>query len=76
MLFRSYLSGNYQIPNEDFDHFTLAVEKYDMNDNLIKSYDSIYSAEKDSLSNRHEIFRVANGMRKSSRKEKWKLISN
>ena len=47
-----------------------------MNDNLIKSYDSIYSAEKDSLSNRHVIFRVANGMRKSSRKEKWKLISN
>lgn len=71
-----YLSGNYKIPNENFDHFTFAVEKYDMNDNFIKSYDSIYSAEKDSLSNRHEIFRVANGTHKSSRKEKWKFINN
>lgn len=71
-----YLSGNYKIPKEDFDHFTLAVEKYDMNNNFIKSYDSIYSAEKDSLSNRHEIFRVANGKYKSSRKEKWSFINN
>lgn len=71
-----YLSGDYKIPQEDFDHFTLSVRKFDMNDNLIKSYDSIYSAEKDSRSNRHEIYRVANGICKSSRKEKWKFIKN
>lgn len=71
-----YLIGNYEIPSDDFDHFTLAVSKFDMNDNFIKSYESIYAAEKDSKSNRHEIFRVANGIHKSSRKEKWKFISN
>ena len=38
------------------------------------SYDSIYEAEKDSVSTRGEILRVANGDRKSSHKEKWKFI--
>lgn len=71
-----YLSGNYKIPQEDFDHFTLPVNKLDMDNNFIKSYNSIYLAEKDSLSNKHEIYRVANGDRISSRKEKWEFINN
>lgn len=68
-----YLSGNYQIPHEKFDHFTLPVKKFDMDGNYIKSYKSIYDAEKDSVSNRHEIYRVVNGKCKSSKKEKWEF---
>ena len=44
-----------------------------MNNNYVKSYGSIYEAEKDSASSRSEIYRVANGNRNSSRKEKWKF---
>ena len=68
-----YLSGNYNIPKTDFDYYTLPVDKYDMNNNYVKSYGSIYEAEKDSASSRSEIYRVANGNRNSSRKEKWKF---
>ena len=50
------------------------VAKYDINNNFIHRYDSIYEAEKDSVSTRGEILRVANGDRKSSHKEKWKFI--
>ena len=68
-----YESGQYVIPEEDFDHFSLSVDKFDMDDNYICSYNTIYDAEKDSVSNRHEIYRVAKGEVKSSRKEKWKF---
>lgn len=68
-----YENGQYVIPEEDFDHFSLPVDKFDMNDNYICSYNTIYDAEKDSVSNRHEIYRVAKGEVKSSRKEKWKF---
>ena len=56
------------------DYSQTGVAKYDMNNNFIHSYDSIYEAEKDSVSTRGEILRVANGDRKSSHKEKWKFI--
>ena len=69
-----YLSGNYSIPKVKDDKYLQSVAKYDMNNNFIHSYDSIYEAEKDSVSTRGEILRVANGNRKSSHKEKWKFI--
>lgn len=68
-----YINGNYSIPTEQFDKFDVPVDKYDMDNNYIKSYHSIYEAEKDSVSNKSEIFRVASGDRKSSRNEKWKF---
>lgn len=68
-----YIRGEYVIPEEDFDHFTLPVDKFDMQDHYICSYNTIYDAEKDSVSNRSEIYRVAKGEAKSSRKEKWKF---
>lgn len=69
-----YLSGNYSIPKVKDDKYLQSVAKYDINNNFIHSYDSIYEAEKDSVSTRGEILRVANGNRKSSHKEKWKFI--
>lgn len=68
-----YLNNNYQLPEIEFDKFTLAVDKYDMNDVFICSYDSIYEAEEKSKSSKTEIYRVASGNRKSSRNEKWKF---
>lgn len=68
-----YECGNYVIPQENFDHFLLPVDKLDMDENYICSYNTIYDAEKDSVSNRNEIYRVAKGKVKSSRKEKWKF---
>ena len=68
-----YISGNYVLPTNKFDKFTLPVDKYDEYNNFICSYESIYEAEKDSASSRSEIFRVANGDRKTSRHEKWKF---
>ena len=70
---QDYLIGNYVLPEEDFDHFLLPVDKYDMNDNYICSYNSIYEAENDSLCTRSDIYRVARGKSKSSHKEKWKF---
>jgi hypothetical protein len=70
---KDYLSGNFKIPTEDFDKYTVGVDKYDMNDNYIKTYSTIYEAENDSASNKSEIYRVASGNRKSSRNEKWKF---
>ncbi len=70
---KDYLSGNFKIPTEDFDRYTVSVNKYDMNDNYIKTYTTIYEAENDSVSNKSEIYRVASGNRKSSRNEKWKF---
>ena len=52
---------------------TLPVDKFDMDDSYICSYDTIYDAEKDSVSSRSEIYRVVQGKAKSSRKEKWKF---
>lgn len=68
-----YINGNYKIPKEEPDKFIVSVDKYDMNDNYIKTYKTIYEAEADSLSNKSEIYRVASGNRKSSRNEKWKF---
>ena len=68
-----YINGNYEIPKEEPDKFIVSVDKYDMNDNYIKTYKTIYEAEADSLSNKSEIYRVASGNRKSSRNEKWKF---
>lgn len=66
-----YISGNYILPT---DKFCTPVEKYDVCNNFIKSYTSIYEAEQDSYSNKNEIYRVASNKRKSSRNEKWKFI--
>ena len=71
----NYISGNYTIPSEKEDHYKLPVDKYDMNNKYITSYDTIYDAEKDSKSSRAEIYRVATGGHKSSRNEKWKFRS-
>ena len=68
-----YINGNYEIPKEEPDKFIVSVDKYDMNDNYIKTYKTIYEAEADSLSNKSEIYRVASGNRKSSRNETWKF---
>lgn len=68
-----YLTGNYKIPETKFDKFTLPVDKYDMNNDFICGYVSIYEAELDSKSDRNEIYRVATGDRKSCKEEKWKL---
>lgn len=68
-----YISGNYIIPSEKEDHYKLPVDKYDMNNKYILSYNTIYDAEKDSKSSRAEIYRVATGGHKSSRNEKWKF---
>ena len=70
---QDYLDGNYVLPEEDFDHFLLPVDKYDMDDNYICSYDSIYEAENNSACSRNDIYRVARGKCKSSHKEKWKF---
>lgn len=70
---QDYLNGNYTLPEEDFDHFLLPVDKYSMDDNYICSYDTIYEAENDSLCSRNDIYRVARGKCKSSHKEKWKF---
>ena len=68
-----YISGNFKIPTEITDKFIVSVDKYDMNNNYIKTYKTIYEAENDSISNKSEIYRVASGDRKSSRNEKWKF---
>ena len=68
-----YISGNFKIPTETTDKFIVSVDKYDMNNNYIKTYKTIYEAENDSISNKSEIYRVASGDRKSSRNEKWKF---
>ena len=67
------MDGNYVLPEEDFDHFLLPIDKYDMDDNYICSYDSIYEAENNSACSRNDIYRVARGKCKSSHKEKWKF---
>lgn len=68
-----YKSNQYIIPKVKPDKFLLPIEKYDLNNNYICSYASIYEAENDSMSSRNEIYRVATGDRKSSRNEKWKF---
>ena len=68
-----YINNNYTIPQEKEDHYMLPVDKYDMNDYYVASYNTIYEAEDNSRSSRAEIYRVASGNRKSSRNEKWKL---
>ena len=70
---KEYMSGEYCIPTAKDDKFLTAVDKYDMGNNYICSYKSIYEAEQDSISTRNEIYRVASGDRKSSRNEKWKF---
>lgn len=65
--------GVFKIPTETTDKFIVSVDKYDMNNNYIKTYKTIYEAENDSISNKSEIYRVASGDRKSSRNEKWKF---
>lgn len=70
-----YLSGNYTIPQEKKDNYNYPVAKYNMNDEFICNYNSIYEAEENSMSNRSEIYRVAKGDRKSSNNEKWKFIN-
>lgn len=69
-----YLSGDYILPKIKKDVFMIPVAKYDMDDNYICSYNTIYEAENDSISSRNEIRRVAKGDRKSSRNEKWKFL--
>lgn len=69
-----YLSGDYVIPNIREDIFMVPVAKYDMDNNYVCSYESIYDAENDSVSSRNEIRRVAKGDRKSSRNERWKFL--
>lgn len=68
-----YISGNYSLPETSIDKFLTPVIKYDMNGNHIATYSSIYEAETHSKSSKSEIFRVANGDRKSSRNEKWRF---
>ena len=68
-----YISENFKIPVETTDKFIVSVDKYDMNNNYIKTYKTIYEAENDSISNKSEIYRVVSGDRKSSRNEKWKF---
>lgn len=70
-----YLSGNYIIPKVKTDKFLVPVKKYDMDNNYICTYKTLYEAEDDSISSRNEIYRVAKGERKSSRNEKWKFIN-
>lgn len=53
--------------------FIVSVDKYDLNNNYIKTYKTIYEAENDSVSSKSEIYRVASGKRKSSRNEIWKF---
>lgn len=69
-----YLSGDYVLPTIKEDKFITPVAKYDMNDNYVCSYATIYEAEENSVSSRGEIYRVAKGDRKSSRNEKWKFL--
>lgn len=68
-----YMNNTYTIPREKEDHYMMAVDKYDMYDNFIASYSTIYDAADNSMSSRSEIYRVACGNRKSSRNEKWKF---
>lgn len=68
-----YLSGKYSIPKIKDDKFALPVDKYTIDNTLVKRYNSIYEAEKDSKSSKSEIYRVAKGDRKSSKNEKWKF---
>lgn len=68
-----YVNGNYTLPKIKNDKFLTSVEKYDMGDNYVCSYNTIYEAENDSISSKSEIYRVACGKRKSSRNEKWKF---
>lgn len=70
-----YIDGNYKIPIEHQDKFDRSVMKKDLNNNIVTVYSSIYEAENDSRSNKSEIYRVASGQRKSSRKEKWLFVS-
>lgn len=69
-----YLSDDYVLPKIKEDKFLVSVEKYDMDNNYICSYDTIYDAENNSISSKTEIYRVAKGDRKSSRNEKWKFV--
>lgn len=71
----------YTLISETFTRLTNGFEAFDINGYHVKmtkdicTYNSIYDAEKDSVSNRSEIYRVAKGDRKSSRNEKWKFIN-
>lgn len=69
-----YLSGDYVLPEIKEDKFLTPVMKFDINDNYICTYDTIYEAEENSVSSKSEIYRVAKGDRKSSRNEKWKFL--
>lgn len=68
-----YLNRNFEIKGCRFSKFLIPVEKYDKNGNLIKRYNSILEASKESKSSRTDILRVVNGERKSTNGYIYKL---
>lgn len=73
---RHYSNGSYWYYKDEYDpdnvelesrfsKFTVPVDKYDLNGNLICSYGSVFDAAKDCGANNYQIYRVMKGERKS-----------
>ena len=70
---KEYVQGNYIIPQMD-DSVDIAVDRVDSCGNIIKSYDSIFEAEKESQLNRDTIKRIVYcPNRKNTSQEYWQL---
>lgn len=68
-----YESGNYQIPIRRTDKFYQKVNKYDINDNFIASFDDMYEAAKDIDTIASKIYEVIKGYKKSTKGYKYRL---
>ena len=70
---KEYVQGNYIIPQMD-DSVDIAVDRVDGCGNIIKSYDSIFEAEKESQLKRDTIKRIVYcPNRKNTSQEYWQL---
>lgn len=67
-----YYSGNFNIPTTRQGKFKIPVDKYDLNGNFIKSYDTILIASKENGCVNQDILDVMNGKRKRCRGYMWK----
>ena len=60
-----YYKCNYNILERRFSKYMIKVDKYDINDNYIRSYDNILEASKELGTSNYSIFQVVTGKRKS-----------
>lgn len=71
---KDYYEGCFKEVNSPYLKFYNTVSQYDLNDNLIKTFNSIFEAAKELGVNNYSIYRVASGQRKTIKGYKYKLI--